>query len=94
MAKPEDKQESRFFAEDHRGSVSNYIGTGKYAKTNIVYTIIKWSFIVAGSLTIIIVIMACSKITQFSVESITTIWKIFIPLITLSLGYLFGKGQD
>jgi hypothetical protein len=89
-----DRNITRFEVDDDRGSISKQIGTGKHARTNIVYTIIKWSFIAGSLLTLIIIAMVWKNIIIFSVENIVSIWTIFIPLITLSLGYLFGKGKD
>jgi hypothetical protein len=79
------------------GKIALEIGTGDAAKDSFVYLTIKWSFLV-GSLT-----TACLFIKSFfdvgdsggaaSVEVIKGVWSVFLPIITLALGYAFGKGR-
>lgn len=79
---------------DLPGKLSEYLGSGKHAQTAIVYLTIRWCFIIGLIFSFVIFIAAWLGWSKFSMEDIKTIWTIFIPLITLALGYLFGKGKD
>jgi hypothetical protein len=79
------------------GKIALEIGTGDAAKDSFVYLTIKWSFLV-GSVT-----TACLFIKSFfdlggadsaaTLEVIKGVWSVFLPIITLALGYAFGKGR-
>jgi hypothetical protein len=79
------------------GKIAREIGTGDAAKDSFVYLTIKWSFLV-GSVT-----TACLFVKGFfdlgssggaeSLEVIKGVWSVFLPIITLALGYAFGKGR-
>lgn len=76
----------------HSGVMSNSVGTGKYAKTNIIWYIVSASFVVFSCISIALFVLVVygygiSELTQ----SIKDMWGIFTPVLTLSLGYLFGK---
>jgi len=80
---------------DLPGKITGIIGSGKHAQAAIVWQTIKWSFIAGVILTLLVFVGSYfdSKLA-FTVDSVTTIWAIFIPLITLALGYIFGKGKE
>lgn len=79
------------------GKISATIGTGDNAKISLIYLTIKWAFISGCVLTILISINYWCFEENFKVpniiEDLSRIWQIIIPLITLSLGYAFGKSQ-
>ncbi|MNJ38389.1 hypothetical protein D3C77_332350 [compost metagenome] len=74
--------------------ISKEIGTGEAAKDSFVYLTIRWSFLV-GALTSFAIFAKsfweCSSAD--SVEMVKTVWSVFMPIITLALGYAFGKGR-
>jgi len=90
---PEDTDSSQI-SPDIPGKVSAHIGTGKHAKAAIVWETIKWSFLAGTGITLILVGAALAKIYTFSIEDLKMTWGIFIPIITLALGYIFGKGKE
>ncbi|TKC01327.1 hypothetical protein [Pedobacter cryotolerans] len=80
------------------GTVQKTIGTGDNAKNSIVYLTIKWAFISATIVSCLIVANGWlfrenEKIPDFT-EDIQTVWKIVIPIITLALGYAFGRHEN
>lgn len=82
-------------SQDIPGKITEVIGSGKHAQAAIVWQTIKWSFIVGSIFSIALIISALilqSKTTP--IDEIKTVWSIFIPVITLALGYIFGKGKE
>lgn len=87
-------------ANHHFGTITRTIGTGENAKNSIVWMTITWSFYVAGGITLIFCIFLGIAYFQCNealiaklMEQLSNIWSIFTPLITLSLGYAFGRNQ-
>lgn len=80
------------------GKITEQIGTGDDAKHSIIWTTIRWCFIIASALSIILFIFLGfayynnnqSEIVELK-KFIFSIWSIFTPIITLALGYAFGK---
>ncbi|WP_440884977.1 hypothetical protein [Vibrio campbellii] len=89
---------------DHLGSVNKSLGTGKNAQDSVVWLTILWSFGVGIGTTVLLfsfvwyfypvpplICATEAPIPEFPLEYLTTVWSIFIPVITLALGYMFGK---
>lgn len=78
------------------GSITRQIGSGEYAKDTFIYITIFWSFVI-GSVTcgaIYIRTFAPPAMTAAEIlEVVKGVWSIFLPIITLALGYSFGKGR-
>ena len=75
------------------GAVTQQIGSGEHALNSIVYRTILWSFIGGGLLSTAIVAIALTRGSTSPFTDVKEVWSIFAPLITLALGYLFGKGK-
>ena len=75
------------------GVVTQMIGSGEHAQNSIVYRTILWSFIGGGLLSGASVVIALTRGSATPFGDVKDVWAIFAPLITLSLGYLFGKGK-
>lgn len=77
------------------GDVASHIGTGKYAKTNIIWYVISAVFVTFSCICISLVVLVIYdyKINDIT-QSIKDVWSVFTPILTLSLGYLFGKRVD
>jgi hypothetical protein len=80
--------------KDIEGTITKHIGTGKNAKDSFIWMTITWSFKIASGLSILILLFSCVNETEISkvISSMIDIWGVFIPVITLALGYSFGKG--
>lgn len=76
---------------DFPGKASQEIGGGRYAQEVIVWKTIRWSFIAAGLITLMVYIGGCFFKQPPAIDELMKIWSFFIPLMTLVLGYLFGK---
>lgn len=80
-------------AAGSHGTIQATIGTGDNAKNSIVWMTITWSLVIASILSLLIFSLAvCHKDFSY-LDHIKTIWSIFVPIITLALGYAFGKSQ-
>ncbi|WP_250476747.1 hypothetical protein [Caballeronia sp. INML1] len=88
---PIEDQTGTLVAPPH-GLVALQIGTGKNAQTSIVYKTIFWSFLAASGFALLAFGYACWSDGD-PLEAIKGVWTLFIPLITLSLGYVFGKAS-
>jgi hypothetical protein len=75
------------------GAVTKQIGSGEHALNSIVYRTILWSFIGGGLLSAAMVAIGLVRGSTSTFPEVKEVWSIFAPLITLALGYLFGKGK-
>lgn len=79
--------------ESAKGRIAENIGTGDEAKNSIVWMTITWSFFIAGTLSLLLFSLVVAEKDFKYLSEIKSVWSIFIPLITLALGYAFGKSQ-
>ncbi len=78
--------------------ITETIGRGEDARNSFVYLTIKWSFIAGCVITVLVVInhwffRKNETIPDFS-RDLQLVWDIVVPMITLALGYAFGKSRD
>lgn len=78
--------------------ITETIGRGDDARNSFVYLTIKWAFISGCVVTVLIVLNHwCFRkeetIPDFA-SDIQLVWDIVVPMITLALGYAFGKSRD
>jgi tellurite resistance protein TehA-like permease len=77
---------------DIPGEITKKIGSGKHAQDSIVWHTILWSFGTGIGVTLVIILWSSfDKDVSFQAQDIKSIWSLFIPIITLALGYIFGK---
>jgi len=78
--------------------ITSAIGRGEDARNSLVYITIKYCFISACVITILVVlnhwIFRKEETIPNFVGDIQIVWDIAVPLITLALGYAFGKLKD
>jgi threonine dehydrogenase-like Zn-dependent dehydrogenase len=91
----ESANSASFFAIDLPGNIHGQIGTGENAKTGIVWYTIKYSFwgMFVFSAVISIIKIFKTELQLDLMDSVTTIASIFMPIITLALGYAFGSNS-
>lgn len=82
----------------HIGKITETIGRGEDAKNSFVYITIKWAFISGCVITLLVVLNSWifrenEKIPDFTGD-IELVWDIIVPIITLALGYAFGKSRN
>jgi len=84
------------------GNVNYSIGTGKNAQDSVVWLTILWSFCLGIALSLLLVIFSWPYSPSgshppiekvFPIDQLKSIWSIFVPIVTLALGYMFGKGK-
>mgnify|MGYP000954407827 CR=1 FL=1 len=75
------------------GEVSRIIGSGENAQHSIVYKTISWSFTAGVIFSLMLFVYAITNNKENPLELIKGTWAIFVPIITLSLGYIFGKSN-
>ncbi|HBW61333.1 MAG TPA: hypothetical protein DEF75_02900 [Comamonas kerstersii] len=78
------------------GKIAQTIGGGDNAKNSFIWVTIRWSFVIGAitSLAIYLRPVYCGAELQGNlIEDIKSIWSLFMPVITLALGYSFGKGR-
>ncbi|ELX4126671.1 hypothetical protein AB9W56_004264 [Vibrio vulnificus] len=99
---PQPRRKKSTISGDVPGSVSYSIGTGKHAQDSVVWLTIRWSFILGLVLSLVLVVFMWPVAPDgvhppieavFPIEQLKTIWAIFVPIVTLALGYMFGKGK-
>jgi uncharacterized membrane protein len=82
---------------DAHGKITSTIGTGEVAKDSIIYLVIKWSFISGTIITVLVIANNWMFRQEEKVPDLTNdiknTWSIIIPIITLALGYAFGKSK-
>uniref|UniRef100_UPI00404B419A hypothetical protein n=1 Tax=Gelidibacter sp. TaxID=2018083 RepID=UPI00404B419A len=82
---------------DAHGKITNTIGTGEVAKDSIIYLVIRWSFISGTIITILLIFnnwlfRENEKVPDLT-NDIKSTWSMVVPIITLALGYAFGKSK-
>ena len=80
------------------GRITETIGRGEDAKNSLIYLTLKWSFITGVAISVLVMI-DCWFFSGYEQETdvvgdLSTVWEILIPIITLALGYAFGKAQN
>jgi hypothetical protein len=78
------------------GKIAQTIGGGENAKNSFIWVTIRWSFLIGGltSLAVYLRPVYCQAELQGDLlNDIKGAWSVFMPVITLALGYAFGKGK-
>lgn len=75
------------------GRIAETIGTGENAKNSIVWMTITWSFFIGTGLSLLFFSLVVAYKDFNYIEQIRSVWAMFIPIITLALGYAFGKSK-
>lgn len=80
------------------GAIADQIGTGEHAKDSFIWRTLTYCFYIATAFSSAIIIAYLyfvffkddpNKINI--VSSLKDVWSIFTPILTLALGYAFGK---
>lgn len=86
---------------DKQGTIQNLLGTGQNAKDSIVYLSLMCIFGIGVFITLLGFIYfwtynwsSTDDRTNSFIDMIKNIWGIFAPLITLVLGYAFGRHKN
>lgn len=83
---------SKFVVSSSVEKYSDKIGTGDDAKSSVVWFVITFTLTLYACLIAVLVIVDIFNNKGVNIlENIKESWAIFTPIITLSLGYMFGK---
>lgn len=74
------------------GVITKQIGSGEYAKDTFIYITIRWSFTIGCAMSVALYLRSYFGDADV-MEDMKGVWSIFMPVITLALGYSFGKGR-
>lgn len=74
------------------GAITKQIGSGEYAKDTFIYITIRWSFAIGCVMSVALYVKSYF-IAADAMDAMKGVWAIFMPVITLALGYSFGKGR-
>lgn len=83
-------------------SITSKIGKGEDAKNSIIWTIITWCLTIPAGITFLYFITMWLVLYWFPSpdthieairDHIIKIWSLFSPIITLALGYLYGRSS-
>ena len=94
---PNNKDKDKF-DKPIAGSIPSIIGRGEDAKNSFVYLTIKYAFISGCIVTVLVVVNSWlfrknEMVPDFG-HDVELVWDIVVPIITLALGYAFGKSRD
>lgn len=82
------------FMQTQTPKIENLLGKGEDAKTSIAWLIMRMVIYFAiGSTIVLFSIDIYNNRGKNCLEILKQTWSIFAPVITLTLGYLFGKAQ-
>ena len=92
-------EESKIKSDIHTpGKITKTIGRGEDARNSFVYLTLQWAFIIGAVLTLFVIFNKWffeeDKMVPNLMGDIASAWEIVVPLITLALGYAFGKSKD
>ncbi|HCG5829033.1 TPA: hypothetical protein N2674_002488 [Vibrio parahaemolyticus] len=79
-----------------QGSITKQIGEGENAKNSFIWMTITWSFVIGSGISFLIYIRSFffdEPTTAVLTDTLSMVWSIFAPFVTLALGYAFGKGE-
>ncbi|MDR9850777.1 hypothetical protein [Herbaspirillum huttiense] len=78
------------------GKFAELFGSGEHAKNTFIWVAMRWSFIIGCGISFALFIRAMcfpDKAPNL-IDEIKSTWNIFLPVVTLALGYAFGKGSE
>ncbi|WP_336766816.1 hypothetical protein [Pantoea ananatis] len=83
---------------NHRGVISEQIGTGEHAKDSFIWMTLRNCFYIGFIFSVCIFIAYYHFVFDKNdaseidiVAALKDVWSIFTPILTLALGYAFGK---
>ncbi|EGR1589058.1 hypothetical protein ACEV8A_24675 [Vibrio parahaemolyticus] len=96
VQKPEQASSASPTSKPIQGSLTKHIGEGENAKNSFIWMTITWSFIIGSGLSFLVYIRSFffdAPTTSALTDTLSMVWSVFAPFITLALGYAFGKGE-
>lgn len=83
------------------GTIAAQIGTGEHARDSFIWTTLKYCFYLGAIFSICIILAYFHFVFNENepdkidvVAALKDVWSIFTPILTLALGYAFGKREQ
>ncbi|WP_050978159.1 hypothetical protein [Herbaspirillum sp. GW103] len=78
------------------GKFAELFGSGEHAKNTFIWVAMRWSFVIGCVISSALFVRALvfPERAPNLIDEIKSTWNIFVPIITLALGYAFGKGSE
>lgn len=91
----ETKSASAITSKEIAGKITGHIGTGRNAKDSFIWMTITWTFYIASEISVALFVRSFFEVAagENLLDSVVQIWSVFLPIMTLALGYAFGKGE-
>jgi uncharacterized membrane protein YdbT with pleckstrin-like domain len=88
-------QASTISKKEVAGKIASHIGTGRNAKDSFIWMTITWSFYIATGISVLLFTRSFFSVAagEDILDALIKVWSVFVPIITLALGYAFGKGE-
>lgn len=88
-------QEGYTYGHLNNSSITRTIGRGEDAKNSVIWHIIFTTFCVFSCVVSALIIIDLYRTNgKDSVQIVKDVWSIFTPILTLSLGYMFGREKN
>ncbi|MFA0156202.1 hypothetical protein [Vibrio sp. 10N.261.46.A3] len=97
---PPPKKKQSGISSDVLGTVAKTLGTGQHAQDAVVWLTIVMCFILGSILSLVLICFMWPESPEgvhppikpdFPIDEIKEVWGVFIPIVTIALGYIFGK---
>ncbi|WP_336954958.1 hypothetical protein [Serratia sp. KG1D] len=83
------------------GTIAAQIGTGEHARDSFIWMTLKYCFYLGATLSICIMLAYFHFVFDKNepdkidiISALKDVWSIFTPILTLALGYAFGKREQ
>ena len=85
---------SSSYNQGHKGTITKTIGSGDNAKNSVIWHVISTTFCIFSCIVAaMFVIDVLNNNGKGILQIVKDVWSIFTPILTLSLGYMFGKEE-
>ncbi|MGP1224154.1 hypothetical protein [Serratia sp. CY38905] len=92
---------SDLFGASKVGVIAEQIGTGEHARDSFIWMTLKYCFYLGATFSICIMLAYFHFVFDKNdpdkidiVSALKDVWSIFTPILTLALGYAFGKREQ
>ncbi|MCM7619799.1 hypothetical protein [Enterobacter vonholyi] len=82
------------------GTIARQIGTGEHARDSFIWMTLKYCFRLGGAFSVFILLAYMYYVVIKNepekidiISFLKDVWSIFTPILTLALGYAFGKRE-
>lgn len=85
---------SNSYNQGSKGTITKTIGSGDNAKNSVIWHVISTTFCIFSCIVAaMFVIDVVNNNGRGILQIVKDVWSIFTPILTLSLGYMFGKEE-